>query len=181
MLEVAESKAQGMDVSDKVTTIHGDMCRTSLPDESYDFIICHLALCHVENPILTLQEFHRLLRIGGVLSLIVENREFFSMADAFRGRIDSALKNQLKEKVELTLPGLGIIRTFRRDELLSMLNEVNLKPMKIMGLRILSDYLHHQNVKISDELDSLERLETRLSIDKIWNEIGRFHFIFSRK
>jgi S-adenosylmethionine-dependent methyltransferase len=61
-LEVAESNAQTMNVSDLIEIIHGDMSSTSLPVESFDFVMCHLALCHVKNPLQTLREFSRLLR-----------------------------------------------------------------------------------------------------------------------
>jgi ubiquinone/menaquinone biosynthesis C-methylase UbiE len=181
MLEVAVSNAQRMNVSNRVKILNGDMSNTSLPDESFDFVMCHLALCHVKEPMPTLREFHRLLRNNGVLSLIVENREFFSLRHAFLGNLVQALKNQMKDKLEIELLELGTIKTFSRDEILSMLAETNLKPVKIMGLRIVSDYLYYQNRETPNDLESLKQLETLLSVDETWNRIGRFHFIFSQK
>jgi len=181
MLQVAESKADRENVSGNVETIQRDMSNTQLLDESFDFIICHLALCHVHDPKTTIGEFHRLLRKNGALSLIVENRAFFSMADAFRGNLSRALENQMKESLEIKLSGLGTLRTFRREELLSMLTEAGLKPTQIMGLRILSDYLFYQSEGPIEDLESLTQLETLLSVDDTWNRIGRFHFIIAQK
>jgi len=181
MLEVADSNARAMKVSNLVELIHGDMSNISLPDESFDFVMCHLALCHVIDPILALQEFHRILSKDGVLSVIVENKEFFSLRDAFLGNLDQALKNQMKEKLEIEFLGLGTIRTFRRNELLSMLVQTNLIPRKVMGLRILSDYLYYQYREPPKDLESLKQLEALLSLDETWNRIGRFHFIISQK
>ena len=181
MLEVAESKAKRENVSDNVEIIQCDMSDTQLPDECFDFIMCHLALCYVHDPMTALREFYRLLRKNGSLSLIVENREFFSMADAFRGNLILALENQMKESLVIKLSGLGTLRTFRRKELLSMLSKVGLKPRKIMGLRILSDYLHYQSEGGIEDLESLTKLETLLSVDETWSRMGRFHFIMSQK
>lgn len=111
----------------------------------------------------------------------MENREFFSLRHAFLGNLDQALKNQMKDKLEIEFLGLGTIRTFSRDEMLSMLENANLKPFKIMDLRILSDYLYYQNREAPKDLESLEQLETLLSVDETWNRIGRFHFIISQK
>lgn len=181
MLEVAKSKAKRENVSGNVEIIQCDMSDTQLPDECFDFIMCHLALCYVHDPMTALREFHRLLRKNGALSLIVENREFFSMADAFRGNLSLALENQMKESLVIKLSGLGTLRTFRRKELLSMLTKVGFKPWKTMGLRILSDYLHYQSEGDLEDLESLTKLETLLSVDETWSRIGRFHFIMSQK
>jgi len=181
MLEVADSNARAMNVSNRVEIIHGDMSNTSLPDESFDFVMCHLALCHVNDPLLALQEFHRILCKDGGLSLIVENKEFFSLRHAFLGNLDQALKNQMEEKLEIEFSGFGTLRTFRREEMLSMLVKTNLKPMKVLGLRILSDYLYYQNREPPKDLKTLKQIEILLSVDKTWNRIGRFHFIISRK
>lgn len=47
---------------------------TQLSDESMDFIIARHLLEHLENPLGGLEEWYRILRVGGILLLIVPNR-----------------------------------------------------------------------------------------------------------
>ncbi len=51
-----------------------DIVRTSLPDESCDGIVCSSVLEYLPFPEVALEEFHRILKPGGVLLASVPNR-----------------------------------------------------------------------------------------------------------
>ena len=84
LLKVAEAKAAKLGITENTTLIHGDMQDTGFKDASFDAVLCHLALCHVEEPLKAVSEFSRLLREDGLLSLIVENKAFFAVVVSLR-------------------------------------------------------------------------------------------------
>lgn len=181
MLEAAESKASELGARERVKTVQGDMEHVDLPDESFDAVLCHLALCHVNEPEKALSEFSRLLRKGGLFSLIVENKLFYSISEAFKGDISEALRRLRESELTVTLPPLGGLRTFERNELLALLERVKLEPFKILGLRIFSDYLLYAHKAPPDDLESLREIEMILSHSTDYTSIGRFHFIICKK
>lgn len=181
MLEIAECKAKRSGVKDKVKVLLGDMESIEQPDESFDVVLCHLALCHVESPSKALSELSRVLRRDGILSLIAENKTFFSISEAFRGNILKALERFRKERLLVTIAELGTLRTFERQELLALFEQTKLKPVRTLGLRVISDYLFFAQKAPPEEMEALKELESLLSRCPDWNSIGRFHFLICRK
>jgi S-adenosylmethionine-dependent methyltransferase len=181
MLEIAESKVSKLGIQDKVEILLGDMEKIEMPDASFDVVFCHLALCHVNEPAKALSEFSRLLRKDGLFSLIVENKLFYSISKAFQGDVSEALRRLKENKLTVTVPELGRLRTFERNELLALLERVGLKPVRILGLRIFSDYLLYAHKAPPEDLESLREIETMLSRSTDYSSIGRFHFIICQK
>jgi ubiquinone/menaquinone biosynthesis C-methylase UbiE len=181
MLKIAESKAVKLGVANRVKTMHGDMQNIKQPDEAFDVVLCHLALCHVDNPSKALSEFSRVLCQNGILSLIVENKMFFSISDAFKGNIAEALERFKEERLFITMPKLGTLRTFERQELLTLLEQAKLKPIRTLGLRVISDYLLYAQKAPSEDIETLKKLEFLLSKSAEWNSIGRFFFFICKK
>ena len=181
MLRVAERKIGELGLDTNTRLVHGDIQRTPINDDSFDAVFCHITLCHVEDPSKALSELSRLLRDGGLLSLVVENKAFFAVSSAFRGNLDEALERSVGGKLVLELEGLGKVRTFESEELLHMLRDVNMKPLKVLGLRAVCDYLYIVERRSPDDIDSLRELEFSLSEDPSWSHVARFHFILSQK
>jgi ubiquinone/menaquinone biosynthesis C-methylase UbiE len=123
MLKMAETKADRLGVANRVEALLGDMQNIQQPEESFDVIMCDLALCHVDNPLKVLSEFSRVLRKDGILSLIVENKMFFSVAEAFKGSIPEALKRFKEEPLFVTINKLGALRTFQKERTIDSLLE----------------------------------------------------------
>lgn len=181
MLKMAGKKADRLGLANRVETLLGDMQSTQLPEESFDIVLCHLALCHVDDPWKALSEFARVLCKGGILSLIVENKMFFSIAEAFKGNIPEALRRFKERTLFITTPKLGTLRTFERKELLTFFEETNLEPIRVLGLRVISDYLLYAQKAPPEEMESLQELEFLLSKSPEWNTIGRFLLFICRK
>lgn len=181
MLKMAETKADRQGLTNRVETLLGDVQNIQQPEGSFDIVLCHLALCHVDDPLKALSEFSRVLRKDGILSLIVENKMFFSIAQAFKGNIPEALKRFNEETSFITMPKLGTLRTFERKELLTYFEKANLKPIRTLGLRVISDYLLYAQKAPPEEMESLKELEFLLSKSPHWNAIGRFFLFVCRK
>lgn len=181
MLSIAESKAKKLGVANRVNIMLSGMENVEQPDESFDVVLCHLALCYVDDPTKALTEFSRVLRSNGILSLIAENEMFFSIAEAFKGNILEALERFKQERLVVTMPKLGSLRTFERQELLALFEQVKLKPIKVLGLRVVSDYLLYVRKFSPKEAKALKELEFLLSRSPDWNSVGRFHFFICKK
>jgi SAM-dependent methyltransferase len=67
------SLADDLKSAPKVTAIEGELpgCLSVLPDRSLDIALCMSVVEHLWEPELSLTEFHRLLRPGGVLAVNV--------------------------------------------------------------------------------------------------------------
>jgi S-adenosylmethionine-dependent methyltransferase len=180
MLEVAEGKAEKMGLADRVRIVQCNMEEMALKSSEFDLVICHLALCHVLEPLRALKEFRRVLKDDGLLSLVVGNKLFFSLAEAYKGNLRLALERLKMRELYIDLNGLGRLRTFDRDEVLSLLCEAEFIPLRVMGLRILSDYLMYSKGSEPRDLESLKGIEELLSETDLVNGVGRFHFIISR-
>ena len=181
MLDVARSKADKLGLSNQVKTVSGDMENLDFPDASFDVILCHLALCHVKHPNRVLKGFRRVLKKGGIVSLIAENKMFFSVSEAFKGNIREATERLRKEPLFVAFGRLGKIRTFDREELLTLVEQTGFEPIRILGLRVISDYMLYAQRSPPEDVEALGQLESILSESESWNSIGRFHFIICRK
>ncbi len=106
---------------------------------------------------------------------------FFSIAEAFKNSIPEALRRFNEETLFITMPKLGTLRTFERRELLAFLEKTNLEPIKILGLRVICDYLLYAQKTPPEETESLRELEFLLSKSPEWNTIGRFFLFVCRK
>lgn len=176
MLEAAQSKAKKLGVAKRVKIQLGDMEDMKQPSQSFDVVLCHLSFCYVENPHRALTEFYRVLRKGGILSLIVENKLFFSISEAFKGNPQEAYKRLKEKTLFVTVPRLGRLRTFERREVTALLQEVGFEPIRTLGLRVIGDYLLMTNKAQPSDLQTLRELECLLSKSRDWNSVGRFHF-----
>src|SRR5919198_3630482 len=68
MLEIARARARelGRDVDLRI----GDAQALEFPDESFDTVVCTLALCTIPDPASAAREAHRVLRPGGAFRAI---------------------------------------------------------------------------------------------------------------
>jgi ubiquinone/menaquinone biosynthesis C-methylase UbiE len=180
MLKVAEEKAKKLGAEAKIRTVVGDMENIKEPSESFDVVVCHLALCHSKDPLKALKEFSRVLRKHGILSLVAENKMFFSVSEAFKGNLAEALRRYKEEHLAVAVSTLGKLRTFERKKLLDLLEQAGFEPVRVLGLRIISDYLNYAFKHPPADLEKLKELESLLSKSLEWNSIGRSHFIIAR-
>ncbi|MFY9488832.1 MAG: methyltransferase domain-containing protein [Solirubrobacterales bacterium] len=67
MLRVVERSAKALGFADRVTTLHTEAEGFDFPDESFDIVFGHAVLHHLPDLQESFNEFHRLLRPGGMI------------------------------------------------------------------------------------------------------------------
>lgn len=181
MLREAREKGKMHKVSDRIVTIRSDMENICFLGENFDVVLCHLAFSHLSNPIGALSEFNRVLKKEGILSLVVENKAFFSVFEAFKGDIQEALKRLKSKELIVSIGSLPKIRAFEKQELINMCSAAGFKTIKVIGLEILTNYLQLCCKEPIKESEELARLEKELAEAEGWNSVGKFLFLICKK
>lgn len=78
--ELERARRQAAGCGCRVEIRRGDVTRLDLSDNSLDLVLCHQTLHHVVEQGVTLREFHRVLRPGGILLLAESCRSFIMSA-----------------------------------------------------------------------------------------------------
>ncbi len=74
MLETAEKRIRREGLQNRIIVRREDVTKTSYSDETFDMILCELALLFFENPDVLLKELNRVLKRGGRLIVSAPNR-----------------------------------------------------------------------------------------------------------
>jgi len=176
-----EMLMKARDKTEKVETVLGDVENMGFSNGTFDLVLCHLALCHFPNPVKALNEFQRVLRENGILSLIVENKVFFSIIEAFKGNLQEAVRRLNSRELYVNIGELPRIRTFEKTELVDMCSVAGMKIIKIMGLMALMNYLQACGKKFIEQSKELEMLEKKLSEMEEGAAFNRFLFLICKK
>jgi len=68
-------EAIGIDI-EPVADIQSDISKINFPDNMADFVISRHSLEHLIDPIVALKEWHRVLKVGGRLIIVLPDHEF---------------------------------------------------------------------------------------------------------
>jgi SAM-dependent methyltransferase len=134
-LAILGRRAEESGVADLVTARQGDI--DSLPDlageGSADVVLCHGVLEIVDDPAAALAVLAGVLRPGGVLSLLVNQRHAAVVARAMAGHFHQA-------RAMLDDPAAaGTTRRFTADEVSALLAEHGFEPTAMHAIRVFVD------------------------------------------
>ncbi len=163
------------------TQICGDLSQlANFSDESFDVVLCHLVFEFVDNPQKILNTLLRVLKKGGLLSIVRHNKN---------GRIIQAIVQECNlEDAHALLDGgysyssaFGDIKYYTNNDLLDWLN-VDMQVENIFGARALAS-LHSLELQNQENwLEKMFALEWRLLADSDFIKIAYFnHLILSKK
>lgn len=150
-----------------------------LSDDSFDVMICHNVLEYLNDRKAVLKEFNRLLKPGGILSIVKHNRV---------GRIMQkiVLENDI-EKAKAMISGknsvsqkFGEIKTYSDDEIISCLNEA----FDVEGVYGIGAFypLQRNEIKLDHTwFDTMLDLEMSVSAMDDFKHLTGFHHIIFRK
>jgi S-adenosylmethionine-dependent methyltransferase len=176
MLEKALESASKHGVSERVKTVQGSMARLKFPGSSFDVILCHLAFGYTE-PSQTLSEFWKVLKDGGILSLIVASKHFYCIKESLKGDF-SKVKEILEAENFFEAPhGVPKIKTFTKSEIANLCLHANFEILCVKGIRVITDYLS----RTPRQTGRLKALEEKMSEIEDLSSIARHIYLICRK
>ncbi|HEX6246673.1 MAG TPA: methyltransferase domain-containing protein [Nocardioidaceae bacterium] len=134
-LAIVGRRAEESGVADRVTARQGDLDSLPglVPARSVDVVLCHGVLEIVDDPTVALAALSRVLRPGGVLSLLVAQRHAAVVARAMAGHFHQA-------KALLDDPtAAGSTRRFTTDEVAAALDETGFDVTAMHAVRVFVD------------------------------------------
>lgn len=151
------------------------------PDCSFDFIACHNVLEYVEEKGLYIKEFSRILRKGGVLSLVKHNHAGRIMQRIiFENNLELAIK-ELEGHATFSRD-FGEIKYYNEHDIRSWADDCDLKIDHIFGVRTFFGLVQNNDIKF-DEIWQRNMLEAELKAGDMedFKNIAFFHHILISK
>lgn len=137
---LASLERRASDVGVSVRAIQGDAAGLTdvVPSGSADLVLCHGVLEHVDELDPALAALADVLRSGGLLSVLVANRNAVVLARAISGHFDQA-RHALDDTDGRFGPGDPLPRRFTADQLVTLVRAHGLDDVALHGVRIFSD------------------------------------------
>lgn len=162
------------------TQINGDLAELKfLGNESFDVILCHCVLEYIDDKIEYLQEFTRILKPSGQLSIVKHNRagrvmQMVVLLNEFQ-RANNLLNGENGKS-----GGYGDIQYYIDDDITKWVDGLSL--VSKSGLRC---FWHlQQNQKIHNDIDwqdDMLEVEKRVSTIPEYYDIAMFHHLIFKK
>ncbi len=133
-------RADEEDVADRVTGLQGDLGDLAglAPRDGVDLVLCHGVLGLVEDPAAALATITSVLRPGGVLSLLVNQRHAAVLARAMAGHFLQA-RALLEGEHGERLGDRGAEHRFTAEEVGDLLDSVGFTTTARHGIRVFAD------------------------------------------
>ncbi len=183
MLQIAESVANPVLGSGKITLKHGDAAQLAdlFPDASFDVVLCHNTLEYVDDPDAVLRGVANVVRdSSAVISVLVRNRAGEILKAAIlEGDLDSAERALDAQWGYESLYG-GQVRLFTADEIRVMLKRAGIEVIAERGVRVLSDYLPPQISREAD-YERIFKLERKLGLRAEFTAVARYTQYLARR
>ncbi|BCN30936.1 class I SAM-dependent methyltransferase [Anaeromicropila herbilytica] len=150
-----------------------------MEDESFDIILCHNVLEYADNRESIINEFYRLLKLDGKLSVIKHNRH---------GRVmqmvvllnDFEKAHMLLDGKDSTASKYGTIHYYRDIDLISWCKDFNIS--ETYGIRSFWDLQQNQEIQKDTEWqDKMVDIEMRVAKMKEFQDIAFFHHLILMK
>ena len=154
-------RADESGVADLVTGRQGDLATLPdlVPDGSADVVLCHGVLEIVDDPAVALAALAGVLRPGGTLSLLVNQRHAAVVTRAMAGHFTAA--RALLETGSSPDGAAGTGRRFTADEVTAVLDAAGLETEALQGVRVFVDLVPSSLVDLepgaAEALVELER------------------------
>ena len=156
--------------------IQGDASELSaFEDKTFDVIICHNVLEYIDDKEKIVNELHRILKPGGMLSIVKHNRAGRVMQMAVMSD-DIEKANELLDGKNIAASKFGAIKDYE-DKMISEWN-AGLKCVDSFGIRTFWDLQQNQEKHDLEEWqDKMMQLEMRVSQIDEYRKIAFFHHL----
>lgn len=148
-------------------------------DNSFDVVLCHNVMEYLENREELISEFKRVLKDGGILSVIKHNKAGKIMQKAvFEYKIDEALS--LIEGNDVASVNFGTINEYELSDLERFCHDKFIID-KVYGLRMFYALQRNEFKTEEDWIDKMYELECRAEEIQEFRDIAFFHHVILKK
>jgi S-adenosylmethionine-dependent methyltransferase len=161
-LAALDRRAAEAGVADHIRAVQGDADTVGdvAGASGVDLVCCHEVLEHVEDPAAALAEVARVLRPGGVASLLVAQRSAAVVARALIGRFHEAA-TALDDPDGRWGPADPLPRRFDAPALVTLVESAGLSVRQVAGVRLFSDLVPEALLEGEQSRADLLALERR--------------------
>lgn len=181
MVRLARETAAEEGLTEAVSAVDGSLDDLAgWPEGGFDAVLCHFLLQYRQDTQADIRLLARVLRSGGLLSLIAPNPAGLVLAAAVRGG-PSAAEGELKRDVTHTVTFNQDVRKIDYQEALRLLGEEGFTVEGQYGGRCVNDLITDDAAKWNpDYYAELERLEIALSDTEPYKFVGQFWHLVAR-
>ena len=176
MLAAAKQASAKAGTSTNMRFVHAAIQDLDTSSMSYDLVLCHAVLEWTQEPQVVIEQLLRLLRPGGVLSLMFFNLHSTVFRSLIRGYLDKALQGDFKGSGQ----GLTPVNPLEPQWVLELLQRRDVSVFIKSGIRVFHDYMHKDVRDRRNESDIME-LEMRYSRLEPYRSMGRYYHIVAGK
>ncbi|MGD8743098.1 MAG: methyltransferase domain-containing protein [Granulosicoccaceae bacterium] len=144
-------------------------------DEQYDLVLFHAVLEWLAEPKDTLLELCEFIKPGGHLSLMFYNKHGLVYRHLLNANFRVLMHGEPRVGERL-VPNSPLLP----EEVEAWLNEAGLQVIDRSGVRVIYDYLSHEQKQKLD-MDELMEMERRYSKQKPYADMARYQHFISRK
>jgi SAM-dependent methyltransferase len=176
----ASAKGAAAPAGDPFTLVaQGVEYLATLEDSSFDVVICHNVLEYVDDKEKILEELVRVLKPGGILSIIKHNLLGRAFASAVMADDPQAALDLLNDTVETSMFGK---RTVYTNEYLDQCFSGRMKLTESFGIRAFYGLSSNNEIKYTDEwYQAMLALETKASTMDEFRKVAFFnHLLFTK-
>lgn len=154
----------------------------SFYNEAFDLVLCHNVLEYAENRSFMLNQFSRVLKPNGKLSIVKHNLPGRIFANAVFND-DPKTSLDLLESGDKSNNMFGMRNTYSNEDLIDYLNGVGLSLTAIYGIRTFFGLSESDDVKSSEEwYENMIKLEMKVCNMEIYKNVAFFnHLIFEKE
>lgn len=146
-------------------------------DDTFDVIVCHNVLEFVSERADIVKQFSRILKSGGVLSIVKNNNDGRIMSKAIANDIDGAVDLLEGGHISNTF---GTVHVYNPEELTKW--SCNLKIEKLLGLQTFLGLQSNKDKKNEPQwMDKVFDIEMRVSDLEPYKSISLFNHVLLRK
>src|SRR3954451_4138428 len=139
-LAALERRAAEAGLAGAITAVQGDAAQLPdlVPAESLDAVLCHSVLEVVDDPPAAVAGVARVLRRGGIASVLSAGRSAAVVGRALAGHFDEAA-HVLQDQYGRFGSGDALARRFTESELTELLDRAGLRVQSVHAVRVFSD------------------------------------------
>lgn len=180
MLEIARERLTrcSPQIRGRIELVLGDgASATELVGRDFDLACCHNVLMYEDDAALILHELVRLVRVGGLLSVLSLNTAAYAMRSGLQQRWDEAAA--ILQGGELPARGPVRSRPHSREKIVQILQDAGATPKEWQGIGVFTD--HVTTPIVVDDPAEVERVEWLAGHRDPYRQVARcFHLLAVR-